>query len=343
MANMRQVAELAGCSPATVSRVLSGDSRFKVTDETRKKIFDAVRSLDYSLPARESSRAQIGCVLSITAEKYSDPFFTDILGAIERECETQNLAISSTKTYNELRSPNIFQEFISAGLTGVILMERIPDDMLEQISAHIPNIIFIDNDEDDYHYNGVGFDHRLANKQAIGCLLAHGYRRIALISGSSPNEPMSDSIRLSTYRDALRKAGIDYDESLIKDCWWDLDTCSEQTRELMDLKEPPDAIFAGSDSLASAVLSTLYSMGKKCPEDVGIIGFNNNDMCSYMVPPLTTVDVPTESIGEVAVQRMSEMIREGKSHEGATSVRKILLPTRVIERGSLRKESVTPE
>ena len=337
MANMRQVAELAGCSPATVSRVLSGDSRFKVTDETRKKIFDAVRSLDYSLPARESSRAQIGCVLSITAEKYSDPFFTDILGAIERECEMQNLAISSTKTYNELRSPNIFQEFISAGLTGVILMERIPDDMLEQISAHIPNIIFIDNDEDDYHYNGVGFDHRLANKQAIGCLLAHGYRRIALISGSSPNEPMSDSIRLSTYRDALRKAGIDYDESLIKDCWWDLDTCSEQTRELMDLKEPPDAIFAGSDSLASAVLSTLYSMGEKCPEDVGIIGFNNNDMCSYMVPPLTTVDVPTESIGEVAVQRMSEMIREGKSHEGATSVRKILLPTRVIERGSLRK------
>ena len=176
MANMRQVAELAGCSPATVSRVLSGDSRFKVTDETRKKIFDAVRSLDYSLPARESSRAQIGCVLSITAEKYSDPFFTDILGAIERECETQNLAISSTKTYNELRSPNIFQEFISAGLTGVILMERIPDDMLEQISAHIPNIIFIDNDEDDYrvvydalYLRNITFGNTLATKDKLVC------------------------------------------------------------------------------------------------------------------------------------------------------------------------------
>ena len=344
MANMRQVAELAGCSPATVSRVLSGDSRFKVTEETRKRIYDAVSKLDYSLPARESARAQIGCILSITAEKYSDPFFTDILSAIEKECESQDLAITSTKTYNELRNSSIFQEFISAGLNGAILMERMPDDMLEQISSHIPNIIFIDNDEDDYHYDGVGFDHRMANKQAMECLLAHGYRRIALISGSSPNEPMSDSIRLSTYRDALRKAGISYDGDLIKDCLWDLDTCSRQTKELMEMKDPPDAIFAGSDSLASAVLSTLYSMGKSCPEDVGIIGFNNNEMCSYMIPPLTTVDIPTEDIGVIAVRRLSEMISaRGGGKTTGSSVCKILLPTKIVTRKSLRDQNSNTE
>ncbi|MBR6444273.1 MAG: LacI family DNA-binding transcriptional regulator [Firmicutes bacterium] len=332
MANMRQVAEEAGCSLATVSRVLSGDSRFKVTEETKEKIFDAVRKLDYVLPSRDVNRVQIGCVLSITTEKYSDPFFTDILSSIEKECDRQNFAITTVRTFNELRNPSNLREFIGADLTGVILMERISDAILEQIKANSPYIIFIDNDEDDYHYDGVGFDHRVANKQAMDCLIRHGYRRIALISGSSPNEPMEDSIRLSTYRDSLMKAGLPYDEHLIRDCRWDLDLCAEQTKELLSLKNPPDAIFAGSDSLAAAVLSTVYGMGLSCPDDIGIIGFNNIDQCNYMVPPLTTVDIPTESIGTIAVQRLQEMIEKKDSH-----MRKILLPTKIVERESLKK------
>ena len=332
MANIRDVAEKAGCSIATVSRVLSGDSSFSVRPETREKIFAAVSELGYTIPVRERDRKKIGCVMAITAEKYSDPFFTDILTGIEKECENQGLSIASVRSYNELSSASIFQEFINSDLAGVILMERIPDMLLEQITKYIPHVIFIDNDEDNYLYDGVGFDHRLANRQAMTCLLEHGYRRIALISGSSPNEPLLDSIRLSTYRDTLRKAGLDYDPRLVRDCMWDLDRCAEQAKTLMQLEDPPDAIFAGSDSLASAILSALYSIGIKCPDDVGIIGFNNIELCNYTIPPLTTVEIPKAGIGTVAVQRLKEMMDNPGGER-----RKILLPTRVIERESLKK------
>jgi len=331
MATIRQVAQEAGCSIATVSRVLSGDSNFKVSDETRKRINDAVTKLDYRIPLRKQNRIKVSVILSLTAEKYSDPFFTDILTSIEKECERLNISISTIKSYNELSNPATLQEFLNTEMDGVIFMEQIPDNILIQIKKHVPHILFIDNDEDDYHYNGVGFDHRVANKQAMNCLIKYGYRRIAIISGSSPNEPLEDTIRMSTYRNSLRKIGVEYDEQLVKDCEWDLDTCAEQTRELMNLPIPPEAIFAGSDSLASTILGTLYNMGYKVPDDIGIIGFNDLDMCNYTIPPLTTIKIPTDEIGTAAVQRLKEMI------EGSTSKRKILLPTKVVVRDSLKK------
>ena len=99
----------------------------------------------------------------------------------------------------------------------------------------------------------------------------------------------------------------------------------------MELPEPPDAIFAGSDSLASVVLGTLYELGFRCPRDVGVIGFNNIDLSSHMVPPLTTIEVPTADIGKAAVERMLQIIKDKDS-----SIRRILFPTKLIERKSLK-------
>ena len=133
------------------------------------------------------------------------------------------------------------------------------------------------------------------------------------------------------YREMLRRAGIKYDKALVKDCSWDLNLCKRQTQELMELPEPPDAIFAGSDSLASVVLGTLYELGFRCPRDVGVIGFNNIDLSSHMVPPLTTIEVPTADIGKAAVERMLQIIKDKDS-----SIRRILFPTKLIERKSLK-------
>lgn len=333
MANIRDVAAEAGVSIATVSRILSGDAAFQATAHTRQCVFDAAQRLRYvlSLAPRRQKKIPFGCVLALTAEKYSDPFFTAILSAAEEECDRQGAAISVVRNYNELRNPVVLQELLGAGLAGVLLMERIPNDLLDRIEERIPNILFIDNDAADYRFDGVGFDHGNANRQVMRCLLTHHYRRIAVISGSSPNDPFSDSVRLLTYRESLRQAGLPFEEAYVKDCSWDLDLCARQTRELMSLKEPPDAIFAGSDSLATAILGTLYAMGLRCPDDVGVIGFNNISLSAHMAPPLTTIGVPTREIGYAAVQRLMDMV-QGRGG----CKRKILFPTELIMRGSLR-------
>ena len=278
MANIRQVAAMAGVSPATVSRVLSGDPDFSVREETRRKINQAVAKLQYEIPVREQEQYRFGCVLADTADKYSDPFFFEILGAIESACKSSNATVTITKSCLELENPQTLQEFIGADLDGVFLMEHVSPEIMTALKAHIPHIVFIDNDEPEYFFNNVGFDHTTANWQVMDTLLERGYRRIALISGSTTNVPLAETIRIVTYREMLRRAGIEYDDEIVKDCQWDLKLCEKQTRELMDLPEPPDAIFAGSDSLASVVLGTLYAMGKRCPRDVGVIGFNNIEL-----------------------------------------------------------------
>ena len=331
MANIRQVAKLAGVSPATVSRVLSGDPDFSVREETRRKIIDAATKLQYEIPIRQQDQYRFGCVLSDTVDKYSDPFFVDILSAMERACKGRNSMIAIVKSYRELENPQILQELIGADLDGVFLMEHVSTETMAALKAHIPHIVFIDKDEPEYDYNNVGFDHTTANWQVMNTLLSRGYRRIALISGSSPEMPLSETIRMMTYREMLRRAGIEYDDDLVKDCGWDLSLCETQVRELMSLSEPPDAIFAGSDSLASVVLGTLYADGYRCPRDVGVIGFNNIDLSSHMVPPLTTIEVPTADIGRAAVERMLQIITDKDP-----SIRRILFPTRLIERKSLK-------
>lgn len=333
MATIRQVAKEAGVSIATVSRVLSGDPKFHVKDETRRKIMIAVRKLHYEIPIREPDILRFGCVLADTTDKYADPFFMEILQAMEEACLTAGAVIASARSYQELEDPQILQQFLGEDLSGVFLMEHVSPSVMTAIQAHVKHIVFIDNDEPEYQFNNVGFDHTTANWQVMHHLLHMGYRRIGIISGGTRRVPFAGTLRLVTYREMLRRAGIAFDEALVKDCRWDLDLCKTQTEELMALPEPPDAIFAGSDSLASVVLGTLYSMGRRCPRDVGVIGFNNIDLSEHMVPPLTTVEVPTVDIGRAAVERMLQIVR-GEDR----SIRRILFPTEIIERKSLRKQ-----
>ncbi len=333
MATIRDVATEAGCSIATVSRVLSGDAEFRVTPETRKRIREAADKLGYRTKKKALKRIKVGCILSITVEKYSDPFFMDILSAVEKECDRLDFSVSAIKTFSELSNPVVLREFLDMDLGAVILMEQVPEKMLKQLKEWIPTIIFIDNDYDDYQFNSVGFDHKIANSTVMSCLLERGYKRIGLISGSSPGESLEDSVRLHTYRHYLEKAGIEYDPEIIKDCSWDKLLCMKQTKELMSLDNPPDVIFAGSDSLAEAVLSVLYEMGLKCPADVGVIGFNNLDSVNYMIPKLTTIAVPTESIGKEAVRLINESLDIPDY-----PVRKILFPTELKIRDSLREK-----
>ena len=334
MANIRSVAAEAGVSIATVSRILSGDADLKVSAQTRISVLDAAARLHYALPldTRRQKKIPIGCILPFTVEKYSDPFFTSILSSAEAECSRLGAVISIIRNYNELREPSVFRELLSSGLSGIFLMERVHQELLSQLEASIPSILCIDNDETDYQFDSVGFDPCNANRTVMRCLLTRGYQRIAMIGGSSPNDPFDDSVRLAIYRESLLHAGLPYREAYVRDCAWDLDLCAVQARELLSLEEPPDAIIAGSDSLATAILGTIHAMGLRCPDDVGVIGFNNINLSAHMVPPLTTVSVPTREIGIAAAQRLMELVRGNGG-----GIRKILFPTELIVRSSLRE------
>lgn len=331
MATIRDVAKEAGTSIATVSRILSNDRTFDVTSETRKNVLKAAKMLNYTTKTRKKqNKIHLGCILALTAEKYSDPFFTSILSAAEDECINHNALISIVRNYNELENKKVLSEFCSFGLSGLILMEKLPSDMLEQLKNSIHHIVAIDVPGNDF--NSVGFDNFEANLQVMNCLIDHGYRRIAYIGGDSPGTYFETSQRMVAYRDVLFRNNISYDPSIVYNCKWDLELCASFAKKLLSSENMPDAVFAGSDTLASVVLNVMHKLGLRCPDDLGVIGFNNISISAHLAPPLTTVDVPTKDIGVTAVRRLMDLIRGNDE-----LILKITLPTKTILRDSLRK------
>lgn len=333
MATLRDVAKQAGVSLATASRILSNDPSFKTTEQTRKKVEDAVASLNYTFKSKaKQSKYNIGCIMAVTTEKYGDPFFNSILASAEEESTKYGMVISSIKNYNELKDPNVLAEMCRQNLDGLILMEDLPTDVFQQLTDSIPYLVGIDPYMCDY--NNVGFDHIEATFQVMNHFLACGCRRIAYIGGGAPNTNFLDSKRMIAYRESLRKAQIPYDPSIVIDCDWDIEQCARETERIMKAKDRPDAIFAGSDTLASVILGKLYEMDIHCPRDISVIGFNNLSISAHMIPPLSTIEVPTHEIGKRAVQRLYQLM-----HDHDDTILNILLPTKFIERNSTaRKE-----
>lgn len=333
MANIRDVASKAGTSITTVSKVLSNDPTFKVTEATKESIHQAVKELDYvfNKKTKGTKKFRIGCIMAMTSVKYSDPYFTSILSGIEEEAKIRCCNVFYHINYDELENPKKLEEMYAMNLDGLIIMETLPKAVLNDIMANIKHVIAVDNYRN--ILNCVGFDHFESTKQVMKHLIKRKYKRIAYIGGGAPNIDMYDTKRLIMYRESLRIANLTYDDSIVKDCYWDLDLCAIQTNELLEMNPRPDAIFAGSDSLAQVVLGQIHQHKLRCPEDIAVVGFNNLNFSSYLTPPLTTVDVPSLNMGKIAVSRILEM-----SQQNDQSIYSIILPTQLIERSSTRGE-----
>lgn len=331
MSNIRDVAKEAGVSISTASRILSNDENFRTTEQTRLRVLEAVKKLDYQFHPRKKNvpKLTIGCILPLTSEKYSDPFFTSILLSAETELNQHQPTEFVLRNFNDLNQSSVLQDFCSTPLDGLLIMEEITKDLMAHLSRPFPNIVTIDQIESTF--NSVGFDHYAANMQVMKHLLDSGYRKIAYIGGSAPGLSFHDSLRMVAYREALRMFNISYNDSIIKDCEWNLTLCAKYAEDLLLSENRPDVIFAGSDTLAAVILGVIYQLGMKCPDDIGVIGFNNLDTSVHTIPPLTTVDVPTKAIGKLAAKRLLDLINNRDS-----LVINVSLPTSLVVRDSTK-------
>jgi LacI family transcriptional regulator len=335
LANIREVAAHAGVSIATVSRIISNDPNYKATEQTRKKVWDAAVKLNYwPKPSRIKdtpdfgSPGRLGCIFSVTLEKYSDPFFTSVLNGAEARLMESNFNFSVIRTYNELTNESILKNTFSQQIAGILLLEEISEDMLHFIKERVSCIVGVDTCYEEI--DNVGFDHTVAAVKAVTHLIERGHRRIGFIGGSGIGKGIEDSKRYNGYCQCLQKAGIQFDEMLVKDCEWSQELAVKCTKELLLLPERPTAIFAASDLTAIAALSVIYEFGLKVPSDIAIIGINNIDITAYTSPPLSTIDVHAKEIGTVAADLLLKRLNGDYS-----MAKTILLPSKLISRGSV--------
>lgn len=324
MSNIRDVAKKANVSITTVSRILSRDPSLHVSNQTKENVMDAIRELNYTYKPKKT-QIHIGCILSLTYN-YADPYFSNILNGIQTYCSKHNAVISMIVSYEQFKESRKSLEKQMEDLDGFIITET-SAGQVEYFKSLNKKMVFVDNFVPGYC--NVGFDVTYANRLIFEHLQECNYKRIAYIGGPDDNMEFEDTVRMMELREFLRKNHQPFEPDLYYNCEWDSKICAKQVRELLSKHRDIDVIFAGSDSLATAVIRQLYECGLRCPDDIGVIGFNDNYVSQNFSPTITTVRLPSREMGELAAKVLIDQIVKDESFNI-----QLLLPVRLKKRQS---------
>lgn len=302
-ATLEQVAALAGVSRATVSRVINSSPR--VSPATREAVERAIAQLSY-VPNRAArslvTRRTYSVALVVTEPNvkfFNDPFFARIVhGAIQALEESDYQLVLLTPPAPGARQR--LDDYLTAGhVDGALLTSLHGDDPLpwRLHTAGVPTVV-AGRPSRSLPISSVDADNRGGAREAVRHLVASGRRRIATVTG--PTDMPAGIDRLEGYRDALAEAGLPASAELIAEGDFTRDAGAEATTQLLEQRPDLDALFAASDLAALGALRVLHAAGRRVPDDVAVVGFDDSELARGSEPPLTTVHQPIEQLGREA-------------------------------------------
>ncbi|MGV3650745.1 MAG: LacI family DNA-binding transcriptional regulator [Devosia sp.] len=301
---MIDVAKLAGVSQATVSLVLNDAGGTRVNALTRNKVREAADALGYRIMRR--SPAGSGAVQSIgflVDDTITHPLVNIAIegarqAAWENDCV---LVVMPTRGDEKLRAAALDILF-GQRLLGVIVAALFTGRIrLPAVLRTEPTVLINCYTEDDLA-PALLPAHAEGAEAATRHLIEAGHRRIGFITGDQWMDAYRE--RLKGYRAALRKAGIAFDPGLVRTGDGLISGGHDQARDLLALREPPTALFCGSDRMAIGAYEALKEAGLSIPGDVSVIGFEDDPVARYLEPPLSTILVPHEDMGQRAVAHL---------------------------------------
>ncbi|MCR2803366.1 LacI family DNA-binding transcriptional regulator [Paenibacillus soyae] len=338
MPTIKDIAQQAGVSPATVSRVLNNDATLAVGEETRTRVFAIAEQLGYK-PARlkklkreeQLSRKQIGLLMwSSLEDERDDPYFASIRRGIEHRCDELGLTISKV-----LRGSGGAELGTVNELDGLIVVGSIASEDVAQLYSRTDRTVFVNNADQPASCDCVSLHFEGGVRDAIAHLLEQGHKRIAyiggdetvhrLVPGLTPIETIDP--RRSVFRREMTERGLYHSEYDIASYWAPAGGYQGMLR-LLEAGERPTAVLMGSDPMAAGALRALQENGVNVPEEMAIIGFDDIEISAYLHPPLTTVRAHTELMGRTAAQLLLERI------EGREAAMHVKVNTKLIVRES---------
>jgi len=325
---IRQVAELAGVSIATVSRVLNG--RADVSEETRQVVTQVARDQGYG-PRRPHQAAARSTGLVGVTMPFTDPaYFACILsGAAEALYERDMRAVLCPTRHEHDREVSLLDRLARGETDGALLVQpEESNDELRQLTSHGYGFVVIDPLHPlDEGIPVVSAAHASGANQATRHLLELGHRRIGVITG--PPDGVASASRLQGYHAALAAAGVMPDPALEVAADFVVDGGVLGAGRLLALPDPPTAIFAFNDSLAIGAFQAARTRGLRLPADLSVVGFDDTRDASIAYPALTTVRQPLAELGRMAVTLLHQLL-ERQSFEPL----QVELATRLVVRES---------
>ncbi|MCM2419498.1 MULTISPECIES: LacI family DNA-binding transcriptional regulator [unclassified Streptomyces] len=329
---LEEVAARAGVGRGTVSRVINGSPR--VSDRAKAAVEVAIAELGYvpNRAARALAGNRTDAIALVIPEPetrlFAEPYFSDIIRGVGAELADTDMQLLLTL----IRTPkerSRFAQYLSAHrVDGVLLVSVHEDDPLPDLLEQLDMPAVLNGRRSDLEsVSYVDSDNVGGARSAVGYLLGRGRRVVATITG--PVDMYVARCRLDGYRQAVGAAGLGDDASLVARGDFTEEGGRRAMRELLARRPDVDAVFAASDVMASGALQVLREAGRRVPDDVALVGFDDSVIARHMDPALTSVRQPIEEMGRTMARVLLEEIAE------RTSVRRhVVLATELVRRDS---------
>jgi LacI family transcriptional regulator len=307
-ATIRDIADLAGVSIATVSRVLNG--RPDVAPDTRETVLQVVREHGFSTNrgARGLSSGRTG-IVGLTLPLVNDAYFGPILGGASEALYEQDMRIMLAPTLHEHdREVSLLERLMRGTTDGAILIlpEESTDELIHLQELGYPFVVVDPRETPPEGIPSVSAMHAAGAKLATEHLLELGHRRIGVVTG--PTGWYANDERLVGFRAAMSAAGLLPDANLIAKSDWSIPQGEAAAEQLLSAADPPTAIFAFNDNGAIGTLNAARRHGLRVPEDISIVGFDDTFQALIVSPNLTTVRQPLAELGRMGVSLLTRLI-----------------------------------
>ncbi len=334
MATIKDIAKEVGVSAATVSRVLNHDKTLSVSNEKRKLILETAERMSY-IPMRTRKKKNIRNKYRLALihwytidQELEDPYYLSIRIGIEKKAVDQKVEVIKLYAPSE-------EDLVSlTSIDGIICMGKFSDNEISRFRSVTQNLVFVDSSPSEEIYDSVVVDVESAVIKIIDKFLIDGSKTIGYIGGreyaGTEQVPIGEK-RERVFKDYLTQKKL-YDESLVFIGKFLAESGYQLMLEAISkLETLPSAFFIASDSMAVGAMRALHENNIKIPDDIELIGYNDIPTSNYTVPPLSTLRVHKEFMGETALNLIMERIVDHR-----VIAKKVIVPTELVIRLTTR-------
>jgi len=330
---LEEVAALAGVGRGTASRVINGSDN--VSDRSRRAVLDAVAALNYvpNAAARTLKTRRTDAVALVIAESeeriFGEPFFAGVVRGISSATSEAGRQLVLLLSQVGSRTAN-FESYLSRQhVDGVLLLSLHDDDALPETirSRELPMVV--GGGASSGEAASVDVDNAAGARLAAEHLAASGRQRIATITG--PLDMGAGRDRYDGFRSGLEAAGLEVGDDLVASGDFSLDSGTHAMAVLLERRPDLDAVFCANDPMAAGALQVLREAGRRVPEDVAVVGFDDSPVALSTNPPLTSVHQAPEEMGKAMVEMLLEQLADPD-----VPPRQAVLPTHLVVRASSR-------
>ncbi|MEC1799118.1 LacI family DNA-binding transcriptional regulator [Bacillus mojavensis] len=329
MATIKDIAQAAGFSISTVSRVLNNDESLSVPDETREKIYEAAEKLNYRKKTVRPLVKHIAFLYWLTdQEELEDVYFKTMRLEVENLAKTFNVDMTTYKITDGI-------ECIPAHTEGFIAVGTFSDKELGFLRNLTENGVFIDSSPDPDHFDSVRPDLAQMTKRTVNILLEKGHKNIGFIGGTykNPNTNQDEmDIREKTFRSYMQEKGMLDERYILCHRGFSVENGYRlMTKAIEALGDQlPTAFFIAADPIAVGCLQALNEKGIAIPNRVSVVSINNISFAKYVSPPLTTFHIDIKELCKNAVELLLERVLEKRK-----TVKTLYMGAELIVRKSL--------